>query len=354
MKHILLILFVVMAANALIAQITFTGYPFIAYSGETGLMGGGFSYFRYQLEEPILNQGGKSISLLNNTMYTQKHQFLLVLLPQYRGEDWDLSATMIFQDWPDTFYGTGNATSANDAEAFTSRLYAVESKLSRSLGRNLDLSLRLSQGRHSVRKSVMGGFMQGSDLPGFEPTTYSGAGYAIGFDSTDKSYYPTSGYKLELAQLFFLDALGSDYDYTESRYDFRAYLPTGAKSLIALQSDLVTHHGAMPYFNYAELGSRLRAYGSKRFIDKVRVAQRAEHRIFPFEGGFSRRLGFVLFAETGQVAPALRDISLKDWHYSVGGGLRFSILPDEKLNLRMDIGFGDDSVNFIVNAREVF
>jgi outer membrane protein assembly factor BamA len=354
MKHIFMILLMIIAASALAAQSTFTAYPFLAYSGETKLMGGAFSFFRYQLKEPILNQGGESISLLNNVLYSQKNQFLLVLLPQYRSEDWDISATAILQDWPSTFYGTGNATLSSDEESYTTRLYAVESKLNRDLGRNLNASVRLSQGWHKVRKELVGGNLEHSGLAGLDPSFYSGAGYSIAYDSTDRSYYPTAGIKIELLQLFFTDVLGSDFNYTQSQYDLRTYFPLGDKSVFALQSDLVSNKGSIPFFNYAELGSRLRAYDSKRFIDKVRIAQRAEHRVFPFEGGFSRRLGFVLFAETGQVAPALKDIRLKDWHYSVGGGLRFSILPDEKLNLRMDLGFGDDSVNFIVNAREVF
>ena len=154
--------------------------------------------------------------------------------------------------------------------------------------------------------------------------------------------------------LFFSDILGSDYNYSESKIDLRAYLTSSPVSVLALQSDLVTHDGNTPFYNYPELSARLRAFDGKRFIDALRISQRIENRVFPFSGNFSRRLGFVLFAEVGQVAEDIQSLALKDLHYSFGGGLRFSILPDEKLNLRADFGFWGDDMNFIINAREVF
>ncbi|MCK9334017.1 MAG: outer membrane protein assembly factor [Candidatus Cloacimonetes bacterium] len=355
MKHKIIYLITLIALlYPLYAQNAISAYPYMAYSSETKLMGGAFSFFRYELDREEPAESSRDISVLANTIYSQKHQFLFVIIPQYRTENWKLSSSMTFQDWPDTFYGTGNATLDSAAEDYTSRRYAAETVLSRDLPRNLDLSLRLTQGWHEVRKSSVGSALQSSELLGLEPGFYSGVGYGLAYDSSDEGYYPEKGVKLEWRQLFYDAAFGSDYDYSEAQYDLRVYQKISPISVLAFQSDLIMHHGDLPFFNYPELGKRLRAYDSKRYIDKARISQRIESRIFPFNGGFTRRLGFVLFAETGQVAANVPDIRLKDWHTSLGGGLRFSILPKEKLNLRADIGFGKGSVNFIVNAREVF
>lgn len=350
----LLIILVQLSLYPLLAQNSFSAYPYFAYSGETKLMVGAFSFFRHELDAPVLDQEGRSFSILANTIYSQKKQFLFVIVPQYRSEDWKLSWTMELRDWPDSFYGIGNATDADDAEDFTARRIALESQITRDLGRDFELSLRLDQGWHKVRKSVDGALLQSSDIIGKEPSVYSGVGYGLADDSTDAANYPERGLKLEFRQLFYDDAFGSDFNYSESRYDLRAYFKNTSKSVLAVQSDLVSHNGDTPFYNYPELGKQLRAYDSKRFIDETRISQRLEQRVFPFEGKFSRRLGFVVFAETGQVAQQLQDIRFKDWHYSFGGGLRFSIVPSERLNLRADFGFGEDSVNFMVNAREVF
>jgi hypothetical protein len=174
------------------------------------------------------------------------------------------------------------------------------------------------------------------------------------YDNTDGSYFPRQGVKMEAKQLWYESAWGSDFEYRQSSLDARGYLPLSPNQVLAAQSDLQANTGDVPFFRYPELGNRLRAYDSKRFIDQVRISQRIEHRVFPFHGNFTRRIGFVSFVETGQVASEFDLIRLRDWHWSVGAGLRFSILPEQRLNLRADIGFGEDSVNVIINAREVF
>lgn len=353
MNRILLCLFLLAAVMLpAFGQNSFTAYPYLAYSGDTKLMVGAFGFFRHDLESESVKP--EAFSILSNTIYSMKHQFLFVLMPQYRTENWKIAASMIFQDWPDAYHGIGNDSDMDEGEDYTSRRYSIETQITRNLTTNLRLSLRSLQGWHKVRDYEEDGLMQNDQLLGFDPGFYSGLGYAVAYDTSEDNYYPEHGVKLEIRQLFMNEAWGSDYDYYESQYDLRAYLKTSAVSVLALQSDLIHHGGDLPFYNYPELGARLRAYDAKRYIDKARISQRLENRIFPFSGSFTRRIGFVAFAESGQVAPDVRDIKLKDWHYSVGGGLRFSILPDEKLNLRADFGFGDNSTNFMVNAREVF
>ncbi|HQQ67953.1 MAG TPA: BamA/TamA family outer membrane protein [Candidatus Cloacimonadota bacterium] len=353
MSRILVCLILLAAVTLpIFGQNSFTAYPYVAYSGDTKLMVGAFGFFRHDLETTSVEP--EVFSILTNTIYSVKHQFLFVLMPQYRTENWKIAASMIFQEWSDAYHGIGNSSDMDEGEDYTSRRYSIETQITRNLSAHLKLSMRALQGWHKVRDYEENGLMQNAQLLGFDPGFYSGLGYAIGYDSTEDNYYPERGVKLEFKQLFFDEAWGSDYDYSESQYDLRAYLKTSGVSVLALQSDLVHHGEDLPFYNYPELGARLRAYDARRYIDKARISQRIENRIFPFSGSFTRRIGFVAFAESGQVAADVRDIRLKDWHYSVGGGLRFSILPNEKLNLRADIGFGDNSTNFMVNAREVF
>ena len=130
MKHrILTLLLMLTACLPLLAQNTFSAYPYLAYSGETNLMVGAFSFFRHELDPPSPFQRGRDLSVLGNTIYSLNNQFLFVVIPQYRTENWKLAWSLIFQDWPDTYYGTGNFTDADHAEDFTSRRYAVETQI---------------------------------------------------------------------------------------------------------------------------------------------------------------------------------------------------------------------------------
>lgn len=352
--YFIAMLMLVISLSPLWGEMLFTAYPYLAYSKETGAMAGGFAFWKIEDRNPNIPQS--STSILTNALFSQKKQFLIAMIPEYKNEDIGLkiSSDIYLKYWPDDFYGTGNFTEADASERFTSKRYAAETGITKDIFKDLQISLRLSQGYHRYTKSIDEGLLENTDLPGKEESFYSGAGLTLEYNTTDSSNYPTRGVNYRIQQIHYKDFLGSDFEYRETKYDMRHYFPLGTKIVLAAQTDLVINSGNVPLYNYLELGNRLRAYDSMRFIDKSRIAQRLEQRVFPWEEGFAKRLGFVIFAESGQVMPDVKDINFKDWHWSAGAGIRFSILPLEKLNLRMDIGFGDDSLNFMINAREVF
>jgi hypothetical protein len=57
---------------------------------------------------------------------------------------------------------------------------------------------------------------------------------------------------------------------------------------------------------------------------------------------FSKRFGFVLFGGVGNVAENLIDYRFDNLKYSYGAGLRFKFNQEQKVNLRVDFGFGND------------
>ncbi|HEY6901132.1 MAG TPA: hypothetical protein VI233_10835, partial [Puia sp.] len=66
------------------------------------------------------------------------------------------------------------------------------------------------------------------------------------------------------------------------------------------------------------------------------------------------RLGVVAFASTGEVAPTPGRFDLGGLHYAYGGGIRFMLSKEERLNLRIDYGLGEHSNAFTVQLREAF
>ena len=57
------------------------------------------------------------------------------------------------------------------------------------------------------------------------------------------------------------------------------------------------------------------------------------------------KFGFVVFAGAGDVASELMKFSLTELKYSYGFGLRFLFNKEEKVNLRVDLGFGNDGTS---------
>ena len=81
----------------------------------------------------------------------------------------------------------------------------------------------------------------------------------------------------------------------------------------------------------------MRGYFEGRYRDNVYSMLQLEYRQY-----FWWKFGFVAFAGMGDVAHELLSFKLKNFKYSYGLGLRFLFNKEEKVNLRMDIGIGQD------------
>jgi hypothetical protein len=65
-----------------------------------------------------------------------------------------------------------------------------------------------------------------------------------------------------------------------------------------------------------------------------------------------KRFGAIGFAGFGEVASEIGDFELKSFMHSVGIGLRYRLVPAEKLNTRMDCGWSKDSSGFYLALTE--
>jgi hypothetical protein len=60
------------------------------------------------------------------------------------------------------------------------------------------------------------------------------------------------------------------------------------------------------------------------------------------------------FAGVGDVFKKQSDLKFENLKYSVGAGLRFVINPAERLNLRLDYGYGKEGGYFYILVAEAF
>ncbi|MFC1643072.1 hypothetical protein ACFL5O_10385, partial [Myxococcota bacterium] len=102
----------------------------------------------------------------------------------------------------------------------------------------------------------------------------------------------------------------------------------------------------LAYFGGDEL---LRGYFLGRYRDKHLVAVEGEYR-FPLFWKF----GGTLFAGAAEVGARPAALDLDPVRWAAGGGLRFSIADEERLNLRLDVGAGPHTRGIYLTAREAF
>lgn len=354
---------------------TLTGFPFLAYSNETRLMGGGFLI--WQNTRDSLDTKAEN-TILTNAIVSANKQFLAFVLPRFsrQGGKYQLSADLLARRWSDHYWGIGNSTPEAAKEPFGWEEYKLSLAWQYRLGKHFYPSVEVDVRFSDLFDTQEDGLLSQTDLQGTTPAYYFGRGVNLLFDTVDSSSYPTKGLKYSLSYKNYATIPKSnpgsetlmqllEPDFDKLTLDLNHYLSPIPGWVIAAQSSFAQSENATPFTFYPELGNKLRAYDSKRFIDKTLLAQRLEQRIFPAElpwlksagylqGKLFRRAGLVIFSEAGQVAPHAKHYRWDRNHWSNGFGLRYAILPEEKLNFRIDFGFGEDTFNFIFQAREVF
>jgi hypothetical protein len=94
----------------------------------------------------------------------------------------------------------------------------------------------------------------------------------------------------------------------------------------------------------------MRGYYLGRYRDKNMIAIQAEYRWLPAIW----RFGIVGFAGFGDVADKISRFDFGGFEYSYGFGLRFLLNPEQKINLRLDFGFGKGTSGIYFTAGEAF
>ncbi len=93
----------------------------------------------------------------------------------------------------------------------------------------------------------------------------------------------------------------------------------------------------------------MRGYFEGRFRDKDLLAVQLEYR-FPIFW----RIGGAVFAGAGTVAPDVARFSVGQVKPGLGLGLRFMYDLVERMNVRVDVGFGKNSSGIYMTANEAF
>ena len=171
------------------------------------------------------------------------------------------------------------------------------------------------------------------------------------WDSRDGIFFPTSGFYGQAKWLSFGAWLGSDFDYNRVEVDLRWYKSLKPNHILATQVFSKATTSGTPFYEMPALGGQriMRGYYEGRYRDELFLAGQVEYR-FPIKG----RLGAVGFAGLGDVAPDFPGFEMRDVKTTLGGGLRFAFNKDEKVNLRMDIGFGRSTNGVYFGLEEAF
>lgn len=180
----------------------------------------------------------------------------------------------------------------------------------------------------------------------------SGLGSSISYDTRNSSYWPTKGLLIQGTFTYFNSYLGSTYNDLKTTVDVRYFKKLFRNTVVAAQLYNYTNTGQPPIRELAMLGGpgNMRGLYQGRFRDNNMTTLIAEYRIPVW-----KRFSAVVFGGIGNVYRKISELVNNTPKHSFGGGIRFALLPKEKLNIRVDYGYyNQNNQGFYFTVGECF
>jgi hypothetical protein len=310
-------------------------FPIIGYSPETsGLFGAGTVY-TFETGDPDPDAMLRRSSLTVVGWATLKRQYAVGIAPSVYldGETWQLESQIGAALWPNTFYPIGDDAREEEGESYSERVFAARLTVTREVFGRVRAGARIAGVHATTVDSKEGGLIGSGRVPGGAGGVVVGVGPVLVRDSRDNNFETRRGGFYQLLVGWYDSATGSEFEYVDAEVDMRRFVPLWAGHTLAFQ--LYSRHtwGNPPFQLQAPLGGKynLRGYFEGRFRDRHSATATAEYRLPVWW-----RVGAVGFAGVGQVAPALDKFDWASPKVAGGIGLRFSLNPADRINLRVD------------------
>ncbi len=328
----------------------FRPLPIMTYLPETKLAFGALAVF-------LFKAGNDSSTRTSNVdfavVYTMKKQ--LIIDPMFsiftKKEKYFIKGALLYTEFPEFFYGIGKGTSADLKEDISYNTVRVNLKVLRKIKKNLFAGLQYEYYNTFDVKYPSGSNFRHQKIEGKLGSITSGFGPALVYDSRNSILTPTRGHYFEISNLNYNHIFGSQYDFVNYIIDFRKYIKINKRGIIALQSFANINFGRVPFKQLATVGGNriMRGYYNGRFRDKNVLVLQAELRQHLFW-----RLGYTLFVDIGNVTANFATDDFTNIIYTMGGGIRYKLIKEENINIRLDLGFGQNTRGLYVTLSEAF
>lgn len=157
---------------------------------------------------------------------------------------------------------------------------------------------------------------------------------------------------LDFTSDFYSTAIGSKFSFQAYRFTFNKYGSLSKNQVLAYNLFVCGTGGAPPFYGNCIYGvnNELRGYTAGRYLDRYMFATQLEYRLT-----LPKRFGIVGFGGIGEVLQGGSQIfKSNNFLPAGGGGLRFQVSKQYRVNLRADIARGKDSWTWGMGVGEAF
>ncbi len=336
-----------------VKKIEYAYYPFAFYTPETQFAFGvgGLAYSRLGFEKKL-----QPSKLQVSAYYTTNSQYSVSAIPTlyFGGAAKVISESkFIYSKEISKFYGVGNDTPEIENPEYEIGLFRFYTEIGSQIGliEKLHMGIIYEFTINEIIDKRDNSELINNEVVGSNGGNTSGLGILMIVDHRDNIFYPTMNGFFKFRVIFNGSNFGSDFIYNRFVVDFRRYFNLGNSHIIAGQIYSEATSGDVPFFKLPALGGsqKMRGYFLGRFRDEVYLTWQIEYRKIIW-----KRFGAVAFFGMGDVGNKFRHLNLTQFKYSYGFGLRYVFDEKEGLNVRMDIGFGENTNGIYFSLEEAF
>ncbi|MCF6269428.1 MAG: outer membrane protein assembly factor [Melioribacteraceae bacterium] len=336
-----------------VGKIDYAYYPMIFYTPETHFAfgAGGMLYSRLGIEKDL-----QPSKVQLSSYYTTNNQYYFAIEPTlyFGGTAKVISESkFIYSKELLKFYGIGNNTPKIDNPDYEIGLFRFYTELGyeTSLIKKLHIGFVYEYTINTIIDKLENTELINNEVVGSNGGNTSGFGLLLIVDQRDNVFYPTKNGYYKVRMIFMERSFGSDFTYNRLVFDFRKYYNLGKSNIVAGQVYFESTSGDVPFFKLPALGGfkRMRGYFLGRYRDELYLTWQIEYRKIIWN-----RIGAVAFFGMGDVAKRISQFNLSQFKYSYGVGLRYVFDEKERLNVRMDLGFGKNTSGIYFSLEEAF
>jgi outer membrane protein assembly factor BamA len=326
--------------------------PYAYYTPETKIAFGAGGVYSFRAADA--GAAGRPSSVRAAATYTQLSQVILALTPEIylRTERYYYSGFYGYYKFPDKFWGIGEDTPDGAEERYRRNDFESSTSLQMRIARGVYAGALYQFQYLNPSHTDPRGTLRTGAISGSRESAASGLGLVVRYDTRDHVYQPSSGSNHQCSAVWFGSGLGSDYTFNALSVDLRWYRGLFGSHVLAFQNYDVFISGNPPFQMLGMLGGSywMRGYYLGRYRDRNMITAQVEYR-FPVWW----RFGGVGFAGAGDVGNEVGTFRIDRFKYSMGFGVRFMFDPKERINARLDVGFGEgDNAGVYAMVLEAF
>lgn len=330
-------------------KVRFTAMALPSRAPENGwyVQGGVIGLFRTQHQDTTLRVSNIYVFGL----YSQLHQYRVslggdIFTPK---EKWYINFWYYTSHYPDYYYGVGSNTSPNNKELIDFNVWHINTNVYRRVKKNTFVGISQWYERVYNLSYPADGIMATDPPVGATGYSVSGFGPRLRYDGRDNILSSLKGAFAEVSWQTFQKWTGSAYNFNWFYVDLRYFKPIipAKRHILALQYYYSFTGGTVPFRQLSYINTR--AYHPNIYRDKICSWMQAEYR-FPVW----KFIGLSVFGGTAIAASGNDKWFAEGIKPNAGVGLRFRVIPEYNMNLRIEYGVGQNTSSFYIAFYDAF